>query len=166
MLTVSKSTVIAGLFLCSFSVWAQSNACDVTGDGTVNVSDVQAVINGSIGLASCPANSIAGTNVCNAIVVQRVVNASMGQSCLTSVGLHVVSVTWTASTSSGVTGYQVSRGTSSSGPFAVLGTVNGTTTTYLDTTVVSNQTYYYVVATIAGGTTSSNSTPVAAVVTP
>jgi fibronectin type 3 domain-containing protein len=91
-----------------------------------------------------------------------VINASMGQTCLTSTGLHVVSLSWAASTSSGVTGYQVSRGTSSSGPFTLLSSVGATTTSYLDTTVVSGTTYYYVVAAVAGSSVSANTTPVAA----
>lgn len=163
MRKVSLSSLAAGLFLCSASGWAQ-NACDINGDGTVNSADVQAAINMTLGLTSpCTAN-IAGAGVCNAIVVQRVINASMGQTCLTSTGLHVVSLTWSASTSSGVTGYQVSRGTSSAGPFTPLTTVGGTTTSYTDATVVSGTTYYYVVATLVGSTTSTNSSPVTAAV--
>jgi fibronectin type 3 domain-containing protein len=76
----------------------------------------------------------------------------------------VVSLTWAASTSSGITGYQVSRGTSSSGPFTPLTTVSASTLSYVDTTVASGTTYYYVVATVAGTSTSANSSPVTATV--
>jgi hypothetical protein len=155
------STLTTGLFVCSVSVWAQTSPCALTGDATVSSADVQAAINMTIGISTCNAN-VAGPNVCNAIVVQRVINASMGQTCLTSTGLHVVSLSWAASTSSGVTGYQVSRGTSSSGPFTLLSSVGATTTSYLDTTVVSGTTYYYVVAAVAGSSVSANTTPVAA----
>jgi len=162
----SIASLTAGLLICSVSIWAQTSPCAITGDSTVSAADVQAAINGSINPSSCPSTvNVAGTGVCNAIVVQRVINASLGQACLTSTGLHVVSVTWTASTSSGVTGYQISRGTSSSGPFTVLASVTGAaTTSYTDTTVVSGTTYYYVVATVAGSSISSNSSPVAAAV--
>ena len=153
----------AGFVLCSMSGWAQTSACDLNGDGSVNSADIQAAVNMSIGVSPCAA-TVAGTNVCNSIIVQRVVNASMGQTCLVSTGLHVVALNWTASTSSGVTGYQVSRGSSASGPFSPLATVGGTTLSYLDTTVVSGSTYYYVVATVAGSSTSPNSTPITAVV--
>jgi hypothetical protein len=160
-------SLAAGLFFNSVSQAAQLNACDLNSDGVVNSADVQLAVNMTIGITSpCTAN-IAGSAVCNAIVVQRVVNASMGQSCLVSTGLHVVSLTWTASTSSGITGYQVSRGTASTGPFTLLATVGGTTLSYMDTTVVSGQTYYYVVAAVAGSSVSANTTPVpAAVPTP
>jgi hypothetical protein len=141
------------------------NACDLNSDGVVNSADVQAAINMTLGLAQCTAN-IAGANVCNAEVVQRVVNASLGNGCLTSTGLHVVALSWTPSTSSGVTGYQISRGTSSTGPFGVLATV-GNISSYTDTTVASGTTYFYTIAAMAGSTTGSNSTPVqAAVPTP
>ena len=122
MRSLSLRTVTASLLICSGSVWAQTNPCAITGDSSVSAADVQAAINMSIGISSCPSTvNIAGAGVCNAIVVQRVINASLGQSCLVSTGLHVITVTWTPSTSTGVTGYQISRGTSSSGPFAVIG---------------------------------------------
>jgi hypothetical protein len=156
-------SLVAGLFLSSVAVWAQTNACDLNSDGVVNSSDVQAAVNMTLGISPCAAN-VAGPNACKAIVVQRVVNASMGQTCLVSTGLHVVSLTWTASTSSGITGYQVSRGAASTGPFTLLATVGGTTTSYTDTTVVSGQTYYYVAATVAGSSISANSSPVVAAV--
>jgi hypothetical protein len=165
MRKLSIPNLTTALLLCSGSVWGQANPCAITGDSTVSSSDVQAAVNMSIGMSSCPSTvNIAGPGVCNAIVVQRVINASLGQACLVSTGLHVVSLSWSASTSSGVTGYQVSRGTSSTGPFTVLATLGASTTTYPDTTVVSGQTYYYVIATLAGSSTSSNSSPVTAAV--
>jgi hypothetical protein len=141
-----------------------TNPCALTGDATVSSADIQAAINMSIGISSCNAN-IAGPNVCNAIVVQRVVNASMGQPCLSSTGLHVVSLSWTASTSSGVTGYQIARGTATTGPFTAIATV-GNASTYIDTTVVSGATYYYVVAAVVSGTIGPYSSPGPAAVVP
>ncbi len=134
------------------------NACDLNADGAVNQADVQAAINMSLGLAPCTAN-IAGADVCNVEVVQRVINASLGNGCLTSTGLHVVVLTWTPSTSSGVTGYQIARSTSSTGTFTAIGTVAATATSYTDTTVVSGTTYYYEIAAVAGSTVGSYSTP-------
>lgn len=156
---------LAGLLVCSFPVVAQTNACDLNADGVVNSADVQAAINMTLGVSQCTAD-VAGANVCNAEVVQRVINASLGNACLVSTGLHVVALTWNASTSSGVTGYQISRGTSASGPFAVLATV-GNVLSYNDTTVVSGTTYYYVIAAVAGSSVGANTSPVqAAVPTP
>jgi hypothetical protein len=168
MRKTSIPALTAGLLVCSVSVWAQANPCAITGDSSVSAADVQAAINMSIGISSCPTTvNIAGPGVCNAIVVQRVINAMLGlvnpltgQSCLTSTGLHVIAVNWTPSTSSGVTGYQISRGTSSSGPFSVIGSVTGATTAgYLDTTVVSGQMYYYEIAAVAGSVVGPNSAP-------
>src|SRR3974390_1544786 len=99
-------SLFAGLFLFSISAWAQTNPCDLNNDGRVDATDVQAAVNMSLGVSSCTAN-IVGCNVCNVIVVQRVINASMGSSCLTSTGLHVVSLTWTASSSPNVTNYRI-----------------------------------------------------------
>src|SRR5215472_117613 len=72
------------LVACAIAIptaWSQapSNACDLaTPYGTIDASDVQAAINMSLGVAPCTAN-IAGANVCNVVVVQRVINASLGQ---------------------------------------------------------------------------------------
>ena len=60
---------------------------------------------------------------------------------------HSVSLSWTASTSTMVD-YKIYRGTQSGGPYAVLGSGNGTATTYTDGTVQSGQTYYYVVTAV------------------
>ena len=117
----------------------------------------------SLGISPCTAN-IAGLNVCNVVVVQRVVNASMGAPCTTSLGLHVVSLTWAPSTSP-VTGYKVYRGTASGGPYTLLQAL-GAVTSYTDTTVLSGQTYYYVVTSVnSSNVESSYSNQAQAVIT-
>jgi hypothetical protein len=148
------SALTAGLFFSSVSLWGQTNACDLNGDGTVNSADVQLAINMSLGLTGCTAN-IAGANVCNVIVVQRVVNASMGGACLTSTGIHSVSLTWAASASAGVAGYSVYRSTSAGGPYNLLSS-GVSATSYSDNTVQSGVTYYYVVSAVDG---SNNASP-------
>src|SRR6476660_4305846 len=107
----SLSLLTGGLFFLSVSGWSQTNSCDLVANGTVDAADVQAAINMSLGVSPCTAN-IAGANVCNIVVVQRVINASLpGGTCFTSAGIHRVSLSWAASTSSGVTGYRVYRST-------------------------------------------------------
>ncbi len=59
-------------------------------------------------------------------------------------GVHV-SLTWTASTSSGVTGYKIYRGTASGGPYGNVGRVSGSTLKFNDYGVALGATYYYVV---------------------
>jgi len=163
MYTAALSTLTACLTLCFSTAWGQTNACDLTGDKVVNTADVQAAINMSLGISPCTAN-IVGAGVCNAEVVQRVINAYLGGGCLTSIGLHVVSLTWTASTSPGVVGYQVCRGTNSGGPYKVLASV-GRVTAYTDTTVLSGTTYYYVLKAVDGSNKlSSYSSEVQAVI--
>ncbi len=155
---------IAGLFFFSLSASAQTNACDLNGDGRVDASDIQAAINMSLGVSTCTAN-IAGLNVCNAIIVQRVINASLGSACLTSTGLHVVELTWTASTSTNIVNYKVYRSATSGGPYMLLQTL-GVVSSYMDTTVISGQTYYYVVTAVDNtGAESSFSNQAQAVIT-
>jgi len=56
---------------------------------------------------------------------------------------HSVSLTWDASSSSGVTGYYVYRGTTSGGPYTKLSSLLSGTS-YVDGSVVAGQSYYYV----------------------
>lgn len=160
----ASSVLTAGLFFFSVSAWSQINSCDLTLDGKVDAADVQAAINMSLGTSPCTA-AIAGANICNVVVVQRVINASLpGGTCITSTGIHSVSLTWTASTSSGVTGYKVSRGTASGGPYTLLATL-GVATSYMDNTVLSGQTYYYVVTAVdSSNNPSPNSNEAPAIV--
>jgi hypothetical protein len=156
MRKASLSSLTTGMLFMSASVWAQTNPCALTGDATVSAADVQAAINMTLGLSPCTAN-IAGLDVCNIVVVQRVINAALGGACVTSTGIHSVVLTWTASTSSGVTSYNVYRGTTS-GSYTLLASA-GSQTTYTDNAVVSGTTYYYVVTALVGTTESAYSTP-------
>jgi hypothetical protein len=128
------------------AAWAQAlNACDLNADGVVNVLDIQLATIMALGLTPCNAN-ITAPGVCNIVVIQRVTNAVLTGACLTGlIAPHTVTLTWSASTSSNVIGYNVYRGTQSGGPYTKLTTaslVSGTS--YTDTTVLAGQTYYYV----------------------
>jgi hypothetical protein len=61
-------------------------------------------------------------------------------------GSPEVDLKWNASSSSGVTGYSVYRGSASGGPYTKLSTV--TATSYTDTTVTAGKEYFYVVTAI------------------
>jgi hypothetical protein len=63
-----------------------------------------------------------------------------------------VTVTWTASTSSGVTGYILSKGTALAGPFTQVATTNATTLTFTDSGTIGTTIVYQVVATAAACT--------------
>src|SRR5205823_1303642 len=73
------------------------NACDLaTPYGTIDLNDVQAAINMSLGSATCTANII-GPGLCNVVAVQRVINAALpGGTCVTSSSLvaHSASLSW------------------------------------------------------------------------
>jgi hypothetical protein len=141
MLKPVRSLFVASLL--SVAAWGQTgNACDLNQDGKVDAADVQAAINASIGLSTCNAN-IYGAGVCNVVVVQRVVNASLGGACLTGTGSvsHSVALNWTGSTSGNVSGYKVYRGTTSGGPYSVVSTL-GLVTGYTDQNVQSGLTTF------------------------
>ena len=61
---------------------------------------------------------------------------------------HSVSLSWNASTSQNVTGYNIYRGVKSGGPYSKINPVLNASTVYTDTTVVDGQTYYYVVTAV------------------
>jgi hypothetical protein len=86
---------------------------------------------------------------------------------LSGAGTHDAILSWTPSTTPGVVGYNVYRGTTSGGESATplnSSPVNGTT--YTDETVQARQTYYYVVTAVASNdaTQSANSNEVSATV--
>jgi hypothetical protein len=138
------AALVASLSLLSPTViHAQAlNACDLNGDGAVNILDVQLATNMVLSLAPCTANVI-GAGVCNIVVIQRVVNAVVKGTCLAGLP-HSASLNWTASTSSDVAGYNVYRGTVSNGPYTKLTSALVVGTGYTDVTVQAGQTYYYV----------------------
>jgi hypothetical protein len=143
--------LVAGL--TSFSAWAQISPCDLNGDGKVDINDVQLAVNMSIGSAACTAN-VSGAGVCNIVVVQRIINAALGQACVTGSG-HSATLTWVASTSANVAGYNIYRGTTSGGPYTLVNTTPTSAVTYLDDTVLAGQTYYYVVKAVGSDSSLS-----------
>jgi len=152
------------------SGWAQSSACDLNQDGVVNVTDVQLATNMALGLVPCTAN-VYGTNACNVIVVQRVTNAALGGTCVTGTGTgttasHSVTLSWLASTSPGVAGYNVYRGTSNGGPYTKLTSSLVAGLGYTDSSVVAGQTYYYVATAVDSSNNESSYSSAAQAVVP
>jgi hypothetical protein len=138
------------------------NVCDLNGDGKVDILDVQMAVNMTVGRLSCTATHIE-TGVCNVLVVQRVTSAALSGTCM--VGAHSVTLNWTASTSSNVTGYHVYRSTSATGPYTRLTPSPVAGTTYLDSTVQASLTYYYVATAVdSSGAESTYSNQAAAVI--
>jgi len=56
--------------------------CDLNGDGTVNVIDVQIAINQALGITSCGSADLTGSGQCTVVDVQRVIDASLGGACI------------------------------------------------------------------------------------
>jgi hypothetical protein len=130
--------------------------CDLNQDGVINGADVTLGVNMSLGTTTCTA-SIEGPNICTVITVQRVVNASLGQTCITY-NTHGVILNWTASSGPNVT-YNVYRGSASTGPFSQLNSTAISALTYADTSVQAGQTYYYVLTAVSASGQSAYSSP-------
>jgi hypothetical protein len=78
---------------------------------------------------------------------------------------HNVDLSWNASTSTSISGYNVYRGTVSGGPYARINSALDSSLSYSDSTVQSGQTYYYVTTAVdSSGVESSYSSQVQAVI--
>jgi hypothetical protein len=78
---------------------------------------------------------------------------------------HTVDLSWNASTSASISGYNVYRGTVSGGPYAKINTALHSALSYSDSTVQSSRTYYYVSTAVdSSGVESSYSSQVQAVI--
>ena len=138
---------------------SSASSCDVNGDGSMNVVDVQLITNMEINPSgfNCTAN-VGGVLGCSDSARQIVIKAVLGNGC------HFTYLTWTASTSAGVVGYNIYRGTSaggeSSSPLNTGGPVAGTS--FADVTTVSGTTYYYYIKATDGTNLSPPSTEMSA----
>jgi hypothetical protein len=86
------------------------------------------------------------------------VAGSTQSSTLTGAGAHDVVLTWTASPTSGISGYDIFRGATAGGESTTpLNSTPFAGTNYLDTNVTAGATYYYVVTAVdSNGTTQSS----------
>lgn len=149
--------------LCPLLSAQTYSPCDLNRDGVVNSADVTLAVNMALGTTPCTAN-LEGQDICTVITVQRVVNASEGETCITY-NTHAVTVSWTASSSSNVAGYNVYRSTTSNGSYTKINTSLVTGTTYADSAVTAGTTYYYVATAVSSsGVESSYSSQVSAAV--
>lgn len=68
-------------------------------------------------------------------------------------------LTWTATTSTWATGYEIARSTTSGGPYTVIATVSGIgTTTYTDSPPAYLTTYFYAIRSAQNAWRSANAT--------
>jgi len=156
MLKSFQTRLAVGLaMLCPYATSAQSptpkmpvgtqvmSLCDLNNDGVVNLLDMQVAVNIATGQTTCTAGVISA-GVCNITLVQRVTNAALTGNCITGVTVHSVTLTWTASSSTNVAGYNVYRGTQASGPYTKINAFPVAATSYADTAAQAGATYYYV----------------------
>ena len=68
---------------------------------------------------------------------------------------HSVNLSWTASTSQNIIGYNIYRGVKSGGPYSKINSVLNASTLYTDTTVADGLTYYYVTTAVNSSRTES-----------
>ena len=68
---------------------------------------------------------------------------------------HSVDLAWTASSGSGVTGYNIYRATKTGGPYTKVNSSLNLDTTFTDNSVVAGTTYFYVVTAVDGAGTES-----------
>jgi hypothetical protein len=150
--------LIAALLFSSSSGFAQTaNACDLNTDGAVNVVDVQLAINMYLGIIPCTAD-IDTLDVCNSDVVNAVVTAALGGTCVVST--HSVVLSWTASTTSNISGYNLYRSATSGGTYTKVNTALVVPTSYTDSSVQAGHTYFYVATAVdTSGNESVHSSP-------
>ncbi len=153
-----------------------------TGTGSVTISQATATGAGvSVNGPSLPLTLAAGQNTSFSVTfdpstagsvsgdLSVVSNASDSPSLVTlsatGANQHSVTLSWLASTSSGVVGYDVYRGTASGGPYTKVNSALVSGTTFTDTTVAAGQTYYYVATAVnSAGIQSAYSSQAAAVI--
>jgi hypothetical protein len=79
---------------------------------------------------------------------------------------HSVALSWTASTSSDISGYKVYRGTVSGGPYTLISSSLIGGTAYIDSSVSAGLTYYYVATAVDSGNVESGYSDQAVAIVP
>jgi fibronectin type 3 domain-containing protein len=122
------------------SDFAQTNTCG---------SSLAAGTNCTIGVMFTP--SVAAAEAASLSVADNA-SGSPQTASLSGTGTHDVMLSWTASASSGVAGYNIYRGTTSGGESSTaLNSTPVTGDTYTDENVTAGATYYYVVMAVSSG---------------
>jgi hypothetical protein len=141
-----------------------TNAADFT---QVNTCGASVAAGGSCTIAILFTPSAIGARGASLVITDNASGSPQSIS-LSGTGVHDVVLTWTASGSSGVMGYNVYRGTTSGGESSTA--LNSTPTngsTYTDTNVTAGASYYYVVKAVASdGVTQSASSNEASTTVP
>lgn len=98
-------------------------------------------------------------------IVQGLILTFILSALSTLAAAHTVQLSWDASTSQNVIGYNVFRGANSGGPYTQINSTLDPNTSYTDSTVQDGQTYYYVATAVnSDGTQSQYSNQTEAVI--
>ena len=127
-------------------------------------SSVAVGANCAIGVIFTP--SLAGAETASITVTDNAPGSPQAVA-LSGTGTHDVILSWTASSTSGIAGYNVYRGTTSGGESSTpINSTPITGTTYDDANVQAGQTYYYTITAVSsnGTTQSANSNEASATV--
>jgi hypothetical protein len=136
-----------GVLILTATTMSGQSACDLDGNGTTNVVDVNRAVGMVIGSIPCTAN-VEGPLTCTIVTVQRVVNVVLGQPCVTytSSQPRAVLLTWLPVT--GAVGYNMYRSASPTSGYTKVNASLTTTATFTDSSVQLGQTYYYEVTAV------------------
>jgi len=119
----------------------------------------------SVRFAPTSATSYSGTVTLGSNASNPTLNIALSGSGSTASVVRYVDLKWTASTSTGVSGYNVYRSTTSGGPYSKINSSLVTGTAYTNAGVSPGETYYYVVRAVSStGLESANSSQVTAAI--
>ena len=131
-----------------------SNSSDFAETADTCGSSVVAGGSCTIGITYKP--SLAGAETASITVTDNA-GGSPQTVALSGIGVHDVILTWVASTTSGVAGYNVYRGATSGGEGATpLNSTPIAGTTFTDSNVLCGQAYYYIVTAVAADGTGQS----------
>jgi hypothetical protein len=122
--------------------WQQQFAATVSGSSNTAVSWAVTQGTGTItqsGLYTAP--QAVATDI--VVATSQADSTKSASASITVVAPHSVALSWSPSSSSGISSYKVYRGTVSGGPYSLL-TSGVSSTSYTDSNVQSGSTYYYV----------------------
>jgi hypothetical protein len=184
LVSLSPTTLAFGNQPVDVTSTAQTVTLSNTGNATLSIGSLAVTGTNASDFAqanTCGSSLAAGANCTIAVMFTPSVTGTVAASLsisdnssgrpqtvsLSGAGTHDVILSWAASTTPGVVGYDVYRGTTSGGPCPTqLNSLPINGTTYSDETVQAGQTYYYVVTAVAsdGVAQSADSNQVSATV--
>jgi hypothetical protein len=149
-----SSAALAGTLTASGSPVTVSSVNSTSAEFVVSGISLPAIIavGTSIAFTVTFRPQASGTATASLAVQSNAVNSPLAEVLTgngTGVVQHTVDLSWNASTSSGVVGYNLYRGTVSGGPYTQVVSRNAAST-YTDGTVAAGQTYFYVVTSVDG----------------